>query len=62
MQSLPEGSKVICMGGTVRLVTQRESLPVKRSGFNPESKSLATVCFPAEILSVLRVVEMKQLD
>jgi len=26
MQSLPEGSKVICMGGTVKLVTQRKSL------------------------------------
>ena len=26
MQSLSEGSKVICMGGTVKLVTQRKSL------------------------------------
>jgi hypothetical protein len=28
MQSLPEGSKVVCMGGTVRLVTQREYKPI----------------------------------
>jgi hypothetical protein len=24
MRSLPEGSRVVCMGGTVRLMTQRE--------------------------------------
>lgn len=26
MQGLPEGSRVVCMGAGVRLVTQRESL------------------------------------
>jgi intermediate cleaving peptidase 55 len=45
MQSLPEGSKVICMGGTVRLVTQQIFYKFRQSsdfhyltGFNePES-------------------------